>query len=112
MPGQVIEVRRKEKLGWLERLYVPMLVKGLSVTARHFFRNLRGFATGKRTDFVVQYPEEQVDYPDAFRGMPVLVALDDGRPRCVACGLCEFACPTKCIEIVAGEHIGQVQPFQ
>ncbi len=103
MPGQVIRVQRKEKLGWLERLYVPLLVKGLSITARHFFRNLRGFATGNRTDFVVQYPEERVDYPDAFRGMPVLVALPDGRPRCVACGLCEFACPTNCIDIVAGE---------
>jgi NADH-quinone oxidoreductase subunit I len=52
---------------------------------------------------VVQYPEERVDHPDAFRGMPVLVALPDGSPRCVACGLCEFACPTDCITIVPGE---------
>ncbi|MFP6630871.1 MAG: NADH-quinone oxidoreductase subunit I [Myxococcota bacterium] len=104
MPGQVIRVKRQENLGWLERLYVPLLIRALATTARHFFRNLRGFATGrKRTDFVVQYPEERVDYPDAFRGMPVLVALPDGRPRCVACGLCEFACPTHCIEIVPGE---------
>jgi len=103
MPGQVIRVKRREKLGWLERSYVPMLVKGLSVTARHFFRNLRGHATGRRSDFVVQYPEERVTHPDAFRGMPVLVAREDGSPRCVACGLCEFACPTDCIEIVATE---------
>ncbi len=104
MPGGVIKVKRKEKLNWLERSYVPMIVKGLSVTAGHFFRNLRGFITGKgRTDFVVQWPEECVDYPDAFRGMPVLVQLDNGQPRCVACGLCEFACPTDCISIVPGE---------
>ena len=104
MPARVVVVNRKDKLGWLERLYVPMIVKGLSVTAGHFFRNLRGFITGKnRTDFVVQYPEERVDYPDAFRGMPVLVQLDNGQPRCVACGLCEFACPTDCISIVPGE---------
>jgi len=103
MPGQVIRVKRRENLGWLERLYVPMLVKGLFVTGRHFFRNLRGYASGRRTAFVVQYPEERVDYPDAFRGMPVLVALESGEPRCVACGLCEFACPTKCISIVPGE---------
>jgi NADH-quinone oxidoreductase subunit I len=31
------------------------------------------------------------------------VALEDGLPRCVACGLCEFACPTDCITIVPGE---------
>jgi NADH-quinone oxidoreductase subunit I len=36
----------------------------------------------------------------------VLVALEDGQPRCVACGLCEFACPTDCIHIVPGELEG------
>ena len=69
VPGSVIKVRREEKLGFLERLYVPAIAKGLRVTSRHFFRNLRGFVTGKRrTDFVVQYPEERVDYADAFQG--------------------------------------------
>jgi NADH-quinone oxidoreductase subunit I len=104
MPGQVIKVKRREHTGLVERLYVPAIVKGLVVTSRHFFRNLRGFVTGKnRTDFVVQYPEELVDFPDSFRGMPVLVQLDNGQPKCVACGLCEFACPTDCITIVPGE---------
>jgi NADH-quinone oxidoreductase subunit I len=104
MPGKVIKVKRNEKLGFLERLYVPMIIQGLMVTSLHFVRNLRGFVTGKnRTDFVVQYPEERLDYPDAFRGMPVLVQLESGEPRCVACGLCEFACPTDCITIIPGE---------
>ncbi len=107
MPGGVIKVKRGEKLGLLERLYIPTIMKGLSVTSGHFFRNLRGFVTGKnRKDFVIQYPEERVDYPDAFRGMPVLVQLENGQPRCVACGLCEFACPTDCITIVPGELEG------
>jgi NADH-quinone oxidoreductase subunit I len=107
MPGGVIKVKRGEKLGILERLYIPTIMKGLSVTSGHFFRNLRGFVTGKnRKDFVIQYPEERVDYPDAFRGMPVLVQLENGQPRCVACGLCEFACPTDCITIVPGELEG------
>jgi len=107
MPGKVVNVNRDEKLGLIERLYLPMIIKGLFVTSVHFFRNLRGFVTGKnRTDFVVQYPEEHLDYPDAFRGMPMLVQLENGEPRCVACGLCEFACPTDCISIIPGEIEG------
>jgi len=106
VPVRVVKVERKAKLGFLERSYVPMIAKGLAVTSRHFFRNLKGFLTGKRTDFVVQWPEQRVDYPDAFRGMPVLVQLENGQPKCVACGLCEFACPTDCISIVPGELEG------
>jgi NADH-quinone oxidoreductase subunit I len=103
MAARVVTVKRHEKLTWLERLYIPMIVKGLWVTSAHFFRNLKGFITGNRTSFVVEWPEEQVDYPDAFRGQPVLVQLENGNPKCVACGLCEFACPTDCITIVPGE---------
>jgi len=107
MPGKVIQVKRAANLGLVERLYLPAIVQGLFVTGGHFFRNLRGFVTGKnRRDFVVQYPEERIDPPDAFRGMPVLVQLENGEPRCVACGLCEFACPTDCIDIVPAELAG------
>ena len=106
MTVRVVKVKRAEKLTFLERLYVPMIVQGLVTTARHFFRNLGGYLRGKPTTFVVQYPEERVDFADAFRGMPVLVQLDNGQPRCVACGLCEFACPTDCITIVPGELHG------
>ena len=106
MPGKVIKVDRQRRR-ILHRLYLPAIVKALFVTGRHFLCNLRGFVTGRnRADFVVQYPEERIDYPDAFRGMPVLVQLEDGSPRCVACGLCEFACPTDCIRIVPGELEG------
>jgi NADH-quinone oxidoreductase subunit I len=106
MAARVVKVRREDKLTWVERLYLPLILKGLWTTARHFFRNLGGYLKGKPTTFVVQYPEERVDYADAFRGMPVLVQLDNGQPKCVACGLCEFACPTDCITIVPGELEG------
>ena len=34
MPARVVKVQREEKLGFIERLYVPMIVKGLAVTSR------------------------------------------------------------------------------
>ncbi len=40
MVVRVVKVRRRERPGWLERSYVPMIVKALRVTARHFVRNL------------------------------------------------------------------------
>jgi hypothetical protein len=46
MTVRVVKVKRGEKLGLLERLYVPMIVKGLWVTSAHFFRNLRGLVSG------------------------------------------------------------------
>ncbi len=103
MPGKVVKVRRRERMGLAERLYLPMIFVGLAVTTRHFFRNLWGYMVGRKKTFVVQYPEERLDYADAFRGHPVLVALANGKPKCVACGLCEFACPTDCITILPGE---------
>jgi NADH-quinone oxidoreductase subunit I len=103
MAARVVQVKRHENLGWGERTYLPAILKGLATTSRVFFRNLGGWLSGKSTAFVVQYPEQRVDFPDAFRGMPVLVELENGLPKCVACGLCEFACPTDCITIVPGE---------
>jgi len=111
VPGQVIKVRRRERLGWYERTYLPAMVVGTAITARHMFRNLWGYIVGKPTTFVVSYPEEQLDYADAFRGHPVLVELEDGKPKCVACGLCEFACPTDCISILPGETSDAIERF-
>ncbi len=103
MAARVVTVKRREKLGWFERTYLPAIAKGLATTSRHFFVNLGRFLRGKQVSILVQYPEQRLDFPDAFRGMPVLVGLDNGLPKCVACGLCEFACPTDCITIVPGE---------
>ncbi len=106
MPGKVVKVQRRERLGWAQRLYLPMIFVGLQVTTRHFMRNFIGYLRGEKRTFVVQYPEERVDYPDAFRGHPVLVALENGEPKCVACGLCEEACPEEAIVMSRTVELG------
>jgi hypothetical protein len=65
MPGQVVKVRRRERLTWAGRLYLPMIFLGLWITGRHFVRNLWGYMIGRKKTFVVQYPEEQLDYTPA-----------------------------------------------
>ena len=43
--------------------------------------------------------------------MPVLVQMDNGKERCVACGLCEWACPVDCIHIVPGETEDAIERY-
>ena len=52
----------------------------------------------------VYYPEEMPIVPVAYRGRPVLVRSKNGIEKCVACGLCEAACPPNCISIIGGER--------
>jgi NADH-quinone oxidoreductase subunit I len=85
------QVRRKD-LSFLQRTYIPEIVKGMALTLRHFFR----------PKFTRQYPEERWNPPAAFRGRPVLVE-EAGVERCVACGLCARVCPALAIEVQASE---------
>jgi NADH-quinone oxidoreductase subunit I len=84
-----------------ESTFLPEVVKGLGVTARHFFEN---FFARKETA-TVEYPEEKVVYPERFRGVHRLMVREDGSPRCVACMCCPTVCPAHCITIVA-EDVG------
>lgn len=105
--------------------YGSGVLKGLSVTLRHFwgtiFTDVRKFPhryiTGgthpTRGDpflygtFSIQYPEERVPMLPRFRG-PLMHLRDaeTGEPRCTACGLCARACPHGCIT-VEGEGKGK-----
>lgn len=79
-------------LNFWERLYLPEVFKGLR------------YSFGKMSEdrYTFEYPEEQWYPPDSYRGRPVLVE-ENGRPRCVACGLCARACPPLAISMQAHE---------
>jgi NADH-quinone oxidoreductase subunit I len=88
----VVVVRRKELTLW-ERLWLPEIARGLSITFGKFFQ--------KR--ITRQYPEEPLPKDAVTRGQPRLVVKDDGNIACVSCGLCEAACPAYAITIDGGE---------
>src|SRR5262245_65843323 len=87
MASRVVKVDRAGVQKATGTLGIRALAKGIAVTNRHFFRNLFGWLRGKPTVATIFFPEEDVDKPPAFRGMPVLVQMENGQERWVAGGL-------------------------
>jgi NADH-quinone oxidoreductase subunit I len=83
----------KQSTSLADRLILPALVKGYSVT-------LKSLVTKPST---MKYPEERWKMATRYRGYPKLVLDDQGEEKCVACGLCAVVCPPNAIELQAGE---------
>lgn len=86
------KVIRTEDLTFWQKLYIPEILKGMKITIKQMFL----------PKFTRQYPEEKWNPPPSFRGRPVLVE-ENGKERCVACGLCSRVCPALAIEVQASE---------
>jgi len=90
--------------------YFIEIIRGSIITARHFFVNmffhilkLFRIKTKKKGAVTIQYPEERRDLAYRHRSLHRLMKREDGKPRCVACMLCETVCPSECIYIEAAE---------
>ena len=92
MATGVKKVNRRPQ-GFWEKLYLPAILGGLKITFSQMFKK----------KVTMQYPEEKWTVHEEYRGAPVLVKDDEGRPKCVACSLCEYVCPPKAIFIKPGE---------
>ena len=101
---------RRRTLTFLERIYLPEVIRGLRVTVRHFWVNLWrhtlraiGMKSVQPGAVTFQYPEVRRPAGERLRSLHRLTQRPDGTPRCVACMMCETVCPAFCIEIVADE---------
>ena len=70
------------------------LLQGLSVTLRNFFVK----------KVTIQYPEEKTPQSPRFRGVHALRRYPNGEERCIACKMCEAACPALAITIESDER--------
>ena len=74
--------------------YLRAALKGMFLPLRHMVRPHK---------ITQQYPEEQTELSPRWRGTHRMEVHADGRPKCVACGLCPTVCPANCIRLVGGE---------
>ncbi|MDO8684959.1 MAG: NADH-quinone oxidoreductase subunit I [Armatimonadota bacterium] len=76
-----------------EIIYTPYsVVKGLIVTFVHLFR----------PKVTLQYPDERVELPENYRGVPSLpVDPKTGTDRCIACGACARICPEQVLTVTS-----------
>lgn len=86
------DYEKERTFSFWEKIYLPEIFKALWYTLKQMFQ----------PSVTLNYPEEKWDPPSIFRGRPVLVE-DNGRERCVACGLCARACPPLAISMQANE---------
>ena len=82
-----IKVMERKPMTFMEKIYLPAILKGMSITISHLFKR-------KAT---IQYPEQK-------RGLHILKRDEKGAERCTACGLCALACPAEAITMTAAER--------
>ena len=91
-----------------EATFLPEVFKGLGTTLKHLVGTI---GRGKRSK-TMYYPEERREdipveegglYKPYYRGVHRLNKDEDGRVKCVACFMCQTACPAHCIHIVGEE---------
>jgi NADH-quinone oxidoreductase subunit I len=82
---------------FLKTIFLIEILQGMWLTLSHLF-----------TPAVTQqYPEVKPELSPGFRGFHALMRDEHGKEKCIACCLCEGACPTNVITIYSEEGLNQ-----
>lgn len=83
-----------------EKNYIEGLLGGIKTLCVGLKTSMREFFTKKITE---QYPENRdtLQMFDRFRGSLTMPHNEDNEHKCIACGLCQMACPNDTINVVS-----------
>lgn len=95
-----IKVVEREGRSVAQKIYLIEVIRGMAVTFKHFFRNL----IDPTKLYVRHYPEVKPEITPRWRGRHRLTTHEDGSVKCVACFMCQTACPARAISIEAAER--------
>ncbi len=79
---------------FLKKWFLYDVVQGLTFTLTQFFS----------PKVTVLYPHQQIPRSPRFRGIHALRRYENGQERCIACQLCEAACPAMAITVIPHEN--------
>jgi NADH-quinone oxidoreductase subunit I len=83
-----------------EKGYFSGLFHGIVSLLTGMRTSIRVFVRAKTTE---QYPENRAELKmfDRFRGTLTMLRNENNEYRCIACGLCQTACPNGTIEVIS-----------
>ena len=68
--------------------YVRATLSGMRLTLKHLLHPHK---------VTTEYPEAKESISPRWRGTHRMLTTEDGKAKCVACGLCPTVCPANCI---------------
>lgn len=84
--------------------YFSDLIKGGRSLASGLAVTFKAMISPKVT---VQYPREKIEITPNYRGHIELNVDSEDKIKCIACGMCEKACPSGCITVISEKKEGE-----
>ncbi len=89
-------------VAFIKKMLLLDMLRGLVITLKYYFS----------PKVTIQFPERVKEPRARFRGIIRLYRNDEGGPLCIACKLCQKACPEDCFDIEGKKFEDRMRPVK